>query len=101
VSNTSNLSFDLFAIVEIKAVPQESLEKRSNDSDNDFWLKVALSSPEALPARIRSVSRVRNAPISLSTYTRNSRSLQNIVEMLPAIKHKFGVFDRLTGQALS
>ena len=37
-----DLSFDLFAIVGNQGCPQESLEKRSNDLDNDFWFKVGL-----------------------------------------------------------
>jgi hypothetical protein len=40
-----DLSFDLFAIVGNQGCPQESLEKRSNDLDNDFWFKVGLEFP--------------------------------------------------------
>ena len=40
-----DLSFDLFAIVGNQGCPQESLEKRSNDLDNDFWFKVGLKFP--------------------------------------------------------
>jgi len=40
-----DLSFDLFAIVGNQGCPQESLEKRGNDLDNDFWLKVGRKFP--------------------------------------------------------
>src|SRR5215471_1318798 len=44
-----DLSFDLFAIVGNQGCPQESVEKRGNDLDNDFWFKVGRKFPNGLP----------------------------------------------------
>ena len=40
-----DLSFDLFAIVGNQGCSQESLEKRGNDLDNNFWFKVGRKVP--------------------------------------------------------